>query len=386
VRPVARAEREKAFPDESLADRVSIGLLTSIFPMSLINEVVEAAGCADRRRRALPARLTIYYALALCLFIGKNYDQVMRLLLNGLAWRSRWARRWEVPTASAISRARARLGAEPMRILFSRVSGPVAAPSDHHSWYAGLRLVTLDGSTLDVSGTSDNAAFAGAAGRSPLPQVRVLAVAECGTHALIDATFGDPTVGERVLARRMLRCLAPGMLLLAGSGYWDPELWRTAAGTGAHLLWEVSSRQALPVGQSLADGSYLSWPDGPAGGPVRVVELPAGEPGPGTEPAALRLVTTLTDPRQAPAADLAVRFAGRWVMDTALAWVKSDQNGSRIMLRSKNPELVAQEIWALLCTYQAVRMLTCQATGIPRLPCSCAWRADSPAPGENVGE
>ena len=383
---MARVERERAFPDESLADRVSIGLLTSIFPMSLINEVVEAGGCADRRRRALPARLTIYYVLALCLFIGKNYDQVMRLLLNGLAWRSRWARRWEVPTASAISRARARLGAEPMRILFCRVSGPVAEPRARDSWYAGLRLVTLDGSTLDVSGTSDNAAFAGAAGRSRLPQVRVLAVAECGTHALIDATFGDPTVGEEVLARRMLRCLAPGMLLLAGAGYWDPELWRTAAGTGAQLLWEVPSRQALPVGRSLADGSYLSWPDGLAGVPVRVVDLPAGEPRSATEPVTLRLVTTLTDPGQAPAAELAIRYARRWVMDTALSWVKPHQDGSRIMLRSKNPELVAQEIWALLCTYQAVRMLTCQATGVPRLPCPCAWRADYQAPGNNAGE
>ncbi|MGI8336052.1 IS4 family transposase [Actinomadura scrupuli] len=383
---MARVERERPFPDESLADRVSIGLLTSIFPMSLIDEVVEAGGCADRRRRALPARLTIYYVLALCLFIGRNYDQVMRLLLNGLAWRSRGARRWEVPTASAISRARARLGAEPMRILFCRVSGPVAAPRARDSWYAGLRLVTLDGSTLDVSGTSDNAAFAGAAGRSRIPQVRVLAVAECGTHALIDATFGDPTVGERVLARRMLRCLAPGMLLLAGSAYWDPELWRTAAGTGAQLLWEVSSRQALPVGRDLADGSYLSWPDGLAGVPVRVVELPAGGPRPGTEPAPVRLVTTLTDPGQAPAAELALRYARRWVMDSALAWVKSDQDGSRITLRSKNPELVAQEIWALLCTYQAVRMLTCQATGITRPPCPCAWRADYRAPAENAGQ
>jgi Insertion element 4 transposase N-terminal len=338
----------KAVPDESLADRLSIGLLASTFPLSLINEVVEASGCADRRRRAMPARLTVYYVLALCLFVGKNYDQVMRLLLNGLAWRSRWTRRWDVPTTSAISRARTRLGAEPMRMLFCRVSGPVAAPWAADSWCAGLRLVALDATVLEMSATSNNASFGRMAANPESSQIRVLAVAECGTHALIDATFGDPAVSERVLGRRLLRCLKPGMLLLAGSPYWGSDLWRDAVGTGAQLLWEVPAHQFLPAGRSLADGSYLSWSEGI---PLRVIE-PDG--------AAVRLVTTLTDPWLAPAAELVIRYAQRWVMDTSLSWLNPDRQGSAIILRSKSPELVAQEIWALLCIYQAIRILTCQ--------------------------
>lgn len=348
--------------DGRLADQLSIGFLTSVFPISLLDEVVGVSGCAERRRRALPARLTIYYVLALCLFSDKNYDQVMRLLLNGLAWRSRWVYTWEPPSASAISRARARIGAEPLRVLFCRVTGPVAEPRTSLSRLAGLRPVTMDGTTLAVPETRDNSVFGYPDRAARFPRVRVVAVAENGTHALIDATFGSSAVEEHILARRLLRCLESDMLLLARFGPWGLELWRQAVETGTHLLWGVTGADALPIGRSFEDGSYLSRPAGLGGAPLRVIPLP------GTE----WLITTLVDPRQASASELAARYAERWVMDSALAWLHSDRRAPAITLRSRSPEMVAQEIWALLCVYQAMRELTCQAASHAGASCTCA--------------
>ncbi|WP_433256877.1 transposase domain-containing protein [Streptosporangium sp. CA-135522] len=344
----------KTPPDDvRLADQLSVGYLTSIFPMSLLDEVIEVSGCAERRRRALPARLTMYYVLALCLFSDKNYDQVMRLLLNGLAWRSRWAHTWEAPSVSAISRARARLGAEPLRVLFCRASGPAPETRPAASRLAGLRLVTMDGATLFVPETRDNSAFGYPDETARFPCVRVVAVAENGTHALIDATFGDSAVERHTLARRLLRCLESDMLLLARFGPQGLGLWRQAAETGTHLLWGITGAGAFPMGRGFADGSYLTRVTGLGDAPLRVIPLPGAE----------WLITTLTDPNQATAAELAARYADRWVMDSALAWLYPGRRGAAAMLRSRSPEMVAQEIWALLCIYQAVRALACQAAG-----------------------
>ncbi|MFI6454711.1 transposase domain-containing protein [Streptosporangium amethystogenes] len=336
-----------------LADHLAIGILTSAFPVPLLDEVVLASGCADQRRRALPARLTIYYVLALCMFPDRNYDEIMRLLLNGLSWRSHWAKSWEVPSVSAISRARARLGAEPLRVLFRRVAVPLPEPGATGSRLAGLRPVTMDGTALTVPETRDNAAFGYPDESARLPCVRVVAVVDGGTHALIDATIGGSGAGRQALSPRLLRRLEPGVLLLAGPGARGAELWRQAAGTGTHLLWRTGKAGRFPVARRLGDGSFLSRPPGWADALLRVIPLP------GTE----RLVTTLLDPGRAPAPELVARYAERWVMDGALAWLRSDRSGAVVALRSRTPETVAQEIWALLCLYQAARALTCRGAG-----------------------
>ncbi|MGC5011321.1 transposase domain-containing protein [Streptosporangium sp. DT93] len=366
--------------DGRLADHLSIALLTSAFPVPLLDEVIRISGCADRRRRALPARLTIYYVLALCMFPDRNYDEIMRLLLNGLSWRSRWARSWEPPSASAISRARARLGAEPLRVLFGRMARPPEPGTP-----AGLRLVSVDGATLTVPETRDNAAFGYADEAARFPCVRVTAMADGRTHALVDATIGASGTGRYGLAPRLLAHLGPGMLLLAGPGSRGAGLWRQASRTGAHLLCGAAGTAGLPVARHLGDGSFLSRPPGWTGTPLRVVPLPRPPglpclPG-GTE----RLVTTLTDPRRAPAPDLAAWYARRWVMGGALAWLRSDRSGAAVALRSRTPETVAQEVWALLCVYQAVRTLACQGAERAQAPPAPGWPAPRTRTGGRAG-
>jgi hypothetical protein len=307
-----RSGQREARVAERLPDRVSIGVLASVIPASLVDEVIEQAGARERRYRALPARLMVYYVIALALFAQQGYEEVMRLLTQGLSWLSGWSGEWEVPSVPAIAKARARLGEEPLALLFGRVCGPVAEPGGGPAagtFWRGLRLVAVDGMVLDVADTPENAAFFGrpaADGRAgPFPQARVVAMGECGTGALVAASLGPLSTGEQPLTRQVLPSLRPGMLLLADRNFPSWALWREAAATGAQLLWRVRSSFTLPVTEVLEDGTYLSVlrpPRKKDGDPVtvRVIEYQvSGEDG---EPAGeiFALITTLLDPGQAP--------------------------------------------------------------------------------------
>ncbi|MQY09849.1 transposase domain-containing protein [Actinomadura macrotermitis] len=334
---MAGAWRTAAAPAERLPDRVAMGVLLSLFPVPLLDEVIRASGRADRRRRSLPARLVLYHVLALCLFTDRNYEQVMRLLLNGLSWRSHWIRSWEsTPSAPAISRARARLGAEPLRLLFERTTLPSGGPGTR---FGGLRVLSLDGAALDVAGSLENSALGYPAPAARFPQVRVAALAEAGTRALVDATLGASVVAEGVLAGRLVRGLGPGTLLVVPPSAGTPALLRLAGRQGVDLLLGAAAG------------------DPPARG-LRSVPTARG-----------RLLTTLTDPELAPAEALAACYAARWRIGPALAWLRAVPQGHGITLRSRDPEMVAQEIWALLCLYQAMNALTCQAA--ERHRCTC---------------
>ncbi|MEC4021141.1 IS4 family transposase, partial [Streptomyces sp. H27-D2] len=334
--------------------------------------VVVGCGRTEERRRLLPARVVVYFVLAMCLFSGQGYEEVGRLLTQGLERERRWSRTWRVPTSGAIGRARLRLGAEPMRALFARVCRPVAVPATPGAWFRGLRLVSVDGTTFDLPDTEANAAFFGrpgtgrGQGRSAYPQARAVALVECGTHAVFAADVAPLGVHETVLARRLFPSLTRGMLLLADRGFLGLDLWRAAAATGADLLWRVKSNAVLPVLTALPDGSYLSRivaardknrrADPEA---VRVIEYTLGPPGEGT---VYRLLTTLLDPATAPAAELAALYAERWEIETTLDEIKTHLCGPHFVLRSQHPVGAEQEIFAFLLVHHALRDLMHQAS------------------------
>jgi hypothetical protein len=237
-----------------------------------------------------------------------------------------------------------------------------------------LRVLSLDGATLDVADTPANAA---AFGRPPhsrgeqaaFPQVRLLAVAECGTHAIIQATIGPFTSGEVTLAPQVFGVLAPGVLLLADRGVAGFELWRQATATGAALVWRTPTNAVLPVTQPLADGSYLSQIVAASDHrhrrdpiTVRVVEDSLGtDRGRPAKPAPSRLLTSILDPRKAPAGELAALDHQRWEFETALDELKTHQRGPKVVLGSRSPEMVAQEVWGMLLVHHAIRRLMHQA-------------------------
>jgi hypothetical protein len=365
---VPRGGWVKPQTDQRLSDHISIGVLTALFPPELVDRVVAETGRAEVRHRLLPARVVAYYVLGLALFAQASYEEVMRNLVEGLAWQSGWAQAWRVPTKAALFKGRARLGPEPLEALFREVAVPLAAPETRGAWFGGRRVMSVDGSCVAVADTPANeAAFGrpvtGGEGVGAFPQVRMVGLAESGTHALVDVVLGPYTTSETVLARGLLGSFGPGMVVLADRGFFGFSLWNQARAGGADLLWRTKSTHALVVDHRLDDGSYLSRLREPVGHKsrasdvvVRVVDYTLDDPG--RHPTAgYRLITTMLDPLEAPAAELATLYAERWEFETVLDELKTHQRGPRMVLRSKQPDGVRQELYAHLCVHYAIRWL-----------------------------
>jgi len=305
--------------------------------------------------------------MGMALHCEGSYEDVLALISEGLAWAERDEASPKLANKAAISHARDRLGSEPMALLFSRVAKPLASEVTPECWLAGRRLVAIDGTCLDLPDTVANDEFFGRPGvnkgeRSAFPQARVVALAECGTHAMFEAEIGPYTTSEAALSVQLLGRLRPGMLCLADRGLYSSAAGEKACGTGADLLWRVKDNLILEAVKNLPDGSWLadvfhSTADRRRQHPARVrvigYSIEAGRD-PTDE---FRLVTTLLDHREAPAKQLAAAYAQRWEIETAFDELKTHQRGARVVLRSKSPELVTQEIWGHLCCHYAIRTL-----------------------------
>ena len=376
---MARAGQQVLRDDGRLEDRISVGVLARAFPREAVEEVIGAAGAREQRNRMLPAWLTVYFVLALALFMDMGAGRVMRRLAGTLAWAVQGIT-VTIPSEEALSNARARLGAGPLRLLFEKTAGLLAPAGTPGAFWRGLHLVSLDGTTVDLQDTEANWEHFGgppardASGtrlRGAFPQARLLALAECGTRALVAAVTGSYATGEKTLTAGLLPRLRPGMLVLAGRNFAGYELWRDTAATGAQLLWRIGVSFSLPVRQVLADGTYLSVLKAPralrkAGAAdiaVRVIEYRL-EDDAGQVTETFTLITTLLDPAPAPARELAELYRSRWEIETALGAFKSGMKGAGVVLRSKTPDGAAQEIWALLCAYHAIREMICAAAAL----------------------
>ncbi|MGH2842945.1 MAG: IS4 family transposase [Solirubrobacteraceae bacterium] len=356
---------------QRVSDHISVGVLTRVFPPELVDMVVAEAGRRERRQRLLPARVVVYYVLALALFADASYEEVMRQLVEGLAWESGWQRSWEVPSKVAIFLARKRLGREPLELLFRAAARPLARESTRGAFYRQWRLMSLDGTCLDVADTPANEQEFGRPGSSrregggAFPQLRMVALSEVGTHAICDVAMGAYTTGENALADELLGGLRPGMLCLADRGFYSFARFQNARQTGAQLLWRVSATLLLPREQQLPDGSYLTriyknQPDQRAhrdGVQVRVIEYQLDDGARSDPEQRYRLLCTILDPDAAPAGELGGLYPERWEIESALDELKVHQRGPRVVLRSKQPDGVYQEAYGYLCTHYAIRRL-----------------------------
>ena len=366
-----RAGWVKPASDRRLSDLVSVGMLTRVFPPALVDEVVAEVGRTQRRSRSLPARVMAYFSVGMALYSEGSYEDVLAQLTDGLSWASGWTEAYSPPSKSAIFQARARLGAEPMAALFERVATPIGTDAMPGVWLAGRRLVAIDGTCLDVADTPVNDEYFGRPGvnkgeKAAFPQARVLALAECGTHAVFAAEVGTYAESEAVLADRLVGRLTPGMLLTADRGFFSYALWRKASGSGADLLWRIRTDKSAPKPvhvEDLPDGSWLAdlrqthSAEARRAQPIRVRVIDYTLDDDREDATSYRLFTTILDPDEASATDLAATYAQRWAIELTFDELKTHQRGPRTVLRSKSPELVLQEIWGHLCCHFAIRSL-----------------------------
>jgi hypothetical protein len=368
-----RAGWRKPQFDHRLSDAVSVGVLTKVFPAEVVDEVIAGCGSTEQRHRSLPARVVAYFAMGMALHHEGSYEDVLALISDGIAWAAREQAPVRLANKAAICQARARLGPEPLEALFDKVAVPLAAPDTPGSFLAGRRLVALDGTCLDLPDTPANQAHFGRPGvmkgeRAAFPQARLVALAECGTHAVFAAVAGPCSTGENATTQALLARLGPGMLCLADRGFYSFTAWASASTTGADLLWRVKMNLRLDPVRQLADGSWLahvydSKADRAREHPVRVrvIEYTVAD---GREPAGpYRLLTTVLDPHQAPALELAGAYAQRWEIESVFDELKTHQRGARAVLRSKSRPLVYQEIYGHLCCHYAIRTLMFAAAG-----------------------
>jgi len=362
------ARRPAGLPKGSrISDYISLGVIAKTFPADRIEAVLAATGKASVRRRELPAQVVVYYVIALALYMQCSYREVLRCLLEGLQWLSQPGTKIKVASNAAISQARSRLGAAVLRQLHDECVQPIATVATRGAWYRRWRLVSIDGSTLELADEKRNAAAYGRPGASAYPQLRFVSLLEAGTHVLFGTRMGAYAVSEISLAEKVVGHLRKEMLCLADRSFFSYPLWNQARDSGADLLWRGRKNLILACEQRLPDGSYLSriYPSQrerrqrSQAVVVRVIEYRL-EGVPGSEPF-YRLLTTILDPEQAPAAELAALYPQRWEIETALDELKTHLRGARIVLRSKTPELVQQEFYGLLLAHFAIRGLMHEA-------------------------
>jgi hypothetical protein len=358
-------------PGARITDYISLGVITKTFPLSSIGSVLSNTGKSSLRQRDLPAQVVVYYVIALALYMQSSYREVLRCLLEAVQWLRDPSLVVRVAGKSGISQARTRLGWEPLRQLHDELVKPVAVRNTRGAWYRSWRLVSLDGSTLEVADEKANEdAFTrpGASrGSSAYPQIRFVSLVENGTHVLFGSQMDSYRTGEITLAKAVLPRMRSGMLCLADRNFFGFELWQLAQATGADLLWRMKKNMRMACERRLTDGSYLSrvypserdWRHKTNGIVLRVVDYRL-EGIEGSEPI-YRLATTVLDPGKAPAGELAALYHERWEIETAFDELKTHLRGAKIILRSKTPDLVRQEFYGLLMAHFAIRGLMHEA-------------------------
>lgn len=354
-----------------ITDPISLGVVAKTFPVERVKAVLAATGKQSQRRRDLAAPVMVYYAIAWALYLPVSCREVLRCLLAGIHGLSGPENELPVASKAGISQARTRRGWEPLRPLHDEVVGPMATRKTRGAGYGHWRLVSLDGSTLDVADTKENQRAFGRPGanrgKSAYPQLRFVSLVENGTHGLFASQMAEYARGETRLAQQVLPALRPGRLCLADRQFLGFSLWEQARATRADLLWRIKKNLRLPCEQRLPEGSYLSriYPSekdrrhhrqGLRGRGIdyRLRGVAGAEP-------LYRLVTTLLDPETAPAPELAALYHERWEIETAWDELKTHLRGAQIVLRSKTPNFVRQEFYGFLMAHFAIRGLLHEA-------------------------
>jgi Insertion element 4 transposase N-terminal/Transposase DDE domain len=351
-----------------ITDKIAFAQFAKCFPRDAVEEVLIESSRQSKRIRELPNDIVVYFVMMLGLFRDSSHSEVLRCAMEGLHWLL-GIMLPKVTGKSGIAQARMRVGWEPMKKLFDRFAVPIAKPGSKGSFYRQWRVTAIDGSIFDVDDSLKNDEYFGRSSnqtskRGPYPQARLLSLVECGTHIMFAAAIGGYKDSEVALARKVLPQLQKDMLLIADRVFFGFDLFKQASETGAALLWRMRKGVKLVPEGDLSDGSHIGTIYSSAdqkketGMRVRFFEYEVV----GSKDAELyTMITNILDPQQAPALELAALYRERWEFETVLDEVKTHLNAKTIVLRSKTPDLVKQELYGLIMAHYAVRAVMFEA-------------------------
>ena len=358
--------------ESKFSQELSLVAIEHIVPQATIARVLAAEGRLTQRERKLNLLVTVLLVVMINIYTSDSMADVLEKMAQGL--RYIWPDPdYLVPNASAITYRRYQVGARPLVALFHQVCQPLASPDTPGAFLFGLRLMAIDGTTEDVPDTPANVAVFGRQqgnrGPSAFPQVQGVYLAECGTHAIVDAGFWPYHTSERVGGFRLLRSVTPGMLVMWDRGFHDYDMLVQTRQRGAHVLSRLPAHVKPKVVQRLADGSFLAYlrPSDYQRGKqgervfVRVIEYTLTDPNLPGYGETHRLVTTLHDPDAYPIMDLICAYHERWEVEITIDEIDTHQRLLPGPLRSLKPVGVIQELYGLLIAHYLVRALMHEA-------------------------
>ena len=364
--------REFSLISPEIESGVLLRAMESAISPETIDHAIEATHSQAQRQRRLPTHLVVALVIAMHCWSDHSLVDVLKNLVNGIScqW-IRLSQRWKAPSKSSISEARQRVGPQVMSRLFALVARPLASPVTPGAFLGGFRLMSIDGSLLDVPDTVSNARVFGYPGsragtRAAFPKARWVVLVESGTHLITDALMCPYRMGERVHALTLLASVGEGMLVMWDRGLHSFKMVHGTLRQTAHFLGRVPANVKFEGVEPLADGSYMSWiaPDrtskkkGATRIPVRVIEYTIEED---DAQQRYRLITDLVDIALFPALLLAQEYHQRWEGENTLDELKTHLNGRKTPIRSHNPREVVQELYGWLLAHWAVRCLMVQA-------------------------
>lgn len=342
--------------------------IETVISADVIAQTLGNTNSVEERKRKLPSYLVVCLVIAMSLWSSDSMGTVLKNLVNGLSrqW-TKLGQYWQVPNSASITEARQRVGCRVMSQLFAGIVRPMATPETPRAFLGGLRVMAVDGTVLDVPDSIANAkVFGYPASRrgtqAAFPKVRLVLLIEAGTHLIVDALMCPYRIGERVRAKKLLRSVTTGMLLMWDRGLHSYAMVQATLANGCDYLGRVPANVKFQVENVLEDGSYVSWiaPDrkskkkGATRIMVRVIEYTIDADG---EQQTYRLITSLLDIALFPALLLAAEYHQRWEIENTIDELKTHLNSRKTPIRSLKPREVVQEIYGWLLGHYAVRSL-----------------------------
>ena len=359
-----------------ISDKLTLAQMQRYFPVAVIKASLKSSERESKRIRELPNELIAYYPMLLCLYREVSQQEVLRVLGDGLQWID-GLKEFKITGRSGISQARSRVGSEPLRLTFEKCAVPLARDGAEGCFYAGMRLVAMDGTDLDLEDGDEIAAYFGRSsnqhGEGAYPKARVVGLVEIGTRAAFGLSIGTFRESENALATSVIPKLDVGMLCLADQLFMSFEIFQQCRDTGAELLFRAREDRVLPKEKRLADGSYLSTIFDSAdrrrlkGIRVRVIEyVTKVSCGDRQTTHRYRLITTLLDAKKHPATTLSQLYRERWEVETMLDEVKTHLMRSQ-PVRSRTPALVLQEIYGMMMAHYTIKAVMYEAAESARI-------------------